>query len=297
MITPLVSIILPVFNAEDFIEETLMSLINQTYKNIEIIVLDDGSTDGSLSIIKSFSDKHENFKVVSRCNKGLIITLNELLSLSSGCFIARADADDIYSKERIEKQVYYLLENIDVAVVGSSYNIIDEHGTIIGHRRQFTRPEMLHVGIVFGSPLAHPSVMINKDICGGHLFYDENYPHAEDYELWVRLVYECNLKVANIAEKLFSYRVHKNSVSSKYADEQQLSMLNALLNNNKASSMRNRLPRIMNKTSLLSLFDMYLILKYASLSGVRGNVFSLYRIIIAQITKARFKFKYIKSLR
>ncbi|CAH1553005.1 glycosyltransferase [Vibrio rotiferianus] len=297
MNNPLVSIILPVFNAERYISQTLESLIEQTYDNYELIILDDGSNDNSLSIIKSFATRSGKVKVISRENKGLIASLNELLSLCQGQYIARADADDIYIQDRIEKQVKYLQSNPDIAVVGTSYNHISENGTYLSSRRQLIHPESLQVSVLFGSPLAHPTVMINKSICGKDLYYDNDYPYAEDYELWIRLIHKCNYKIANISENLVNYRVHGNSVSSQFMEEQSASMVKALLNTEKFRSIKNRLPKYIDKSSLISPYDFYLITKHASATGIKGKYFAFVRLCIAQLTKIKYKIRYKKSLR
>lgn len=126
---PLISIVIPVYNAERFIEKAIESICNQSYKNIEIIVIDDGSIDESLQIIKSIRD--DRIRIISRENRGLIASLNEGINLSRGSYIARMDADDISSPIRIEQQVKYFEHHIDCGVLFTGLEYIDENGNII----------------------------------------------------------------------------------------------------------------------------------------------------------------------
>ena len=106
--TPLVSVVLPVYNAEEYISEALKSILNQTYDNLEVVVVNDGSTDHSLHVIRSLADKR--VKIISRENRGLVASLNEGIDAASGDYIARMDADDISHPERISKQIRLLEE-------------------------------------------------------------------------------------------------------------------------------------------------------------------------------------------
>ena len=119
MNSKLVSVIIPVFNAELYIQEAVESICRQTYKELEIIIVDDGSTDGTLQILKSFNDQRIN--LIARENRGLISTLNECVALSTGAYIARMDADDICRPMRIERQVKYLENHKDIGVLFRIY--------------------------------------------------------------------------------------------------------------------------------------------------------------------------------
>lgn len=217
----LVSVILPVYNAEKFLHDSLNSVINQSYSNLEIIVIDDGSTDNSLSIIKGFNDKR--IKIISRENKGLIYSLNEGLNIAKGNYIARMDADDIARSDRIETQLKFLLKNKGVSVVGSYANLIDENGVNIGIKKKPSYDLIIKTICFFGSPFIHPTVMFNKLLIQEQLYYSNEFIHAEDYELWSRLVVCEKFKFFNIKDTLLDYRIVATSVSRKYETQQKKS--------------------------------------------------------------------------
>lgn len=217
----LVSIILPVYNAEKFLYDSLNSVINQSYSNLEIIVIDDGSTDNSLSIIKCFNDRR--IKVISRENRGLIYSLNEGLNIAKGNYIARMDADDIARADRIETQLNFLLKNKNVSVVGSYANIIDEYGINIGIKKKASSNFTIKTICFFGSPFIHPTIMFNRALIKEQLYYSNEFIHAEDYELWARLVVCEKFKFYNIKDTLLDYRIVNTSVSRKYETQQKKS--------------------------------------------------------------------------
>ena len=209
---PLVSVIMPVYNAQNYVEEAILSILNQTYQNFEFIIINDGSTDKSLEIIQEYAKKDNRIKVISRENKGLIYSLNEGIKLSKGKYIARMDADDISLSYRFEKQIEFMENNLDVGICGSSAIVFDdktEKKWIVYKDENRIKAELL-----FSSPFIHPSVMIRKSIIDKYnFFYDKDYIHAEDLELWVRM--SDFVKLANIQDILFKYRDTPNSVTNK----------------------------------------------------------------------------------
>lgn len=215
---PLVSVILPVYNAEKFVFESINSILNQTYNNLQIIIIDDGSIDNSLNIINSFND--QRILVISRENKGLIYSLNEGLKHSKGNFILRMDADDIAKENRIERQLAEFKEKPHLSVIGSFCELIDEENNIIGYRTPPRYNFYIKSSCLFGSPFVHPSVMFNKKNLKEQLFYSEKYKYAEDYELWARLSLDKSIQFYNIPEYLLKYRILETSISRKNSEAQ-----------------------------------------------------------------------------
>ncbi|EOA8958024.1 glycosyltransferase family 2 protein [Vibrio harveyi] len=203
----LVSVILPLYNAEKYIAEAVKSVLEQSYENLELIVIDDGSTDNSKKIMDSFVDTRIRF--ISRENKGLISTLNELIGLARGDIIARMDADDICLPNRIKEQLDILETGIDI--VGSDAIIIDEDGKEKGLLAYPHSYEDIISHIPFNSPMIHPSVIGKKKVFSQ--LYDSEYIHAEDYGLWVKSIFSEGYKVENLAKPLIKYRVHSSSIS------------------------------------------------------------------------------------
>ncbi len=223
---PLVSVILPVYNAEKYVFEAVQSILNQTYKNLELIVIDDCSTDKSFEILKSIKDPriklYQNEK-----NLKLIQTLNKAIQLSSGAYIARMDADDVSLPDRLKYQVEYLQQNPQVSVLGTQIRFIDENGIKKGKPFFCVRgDEAIKWRFHFGNCMNHPTIMFRREVVDRNDFYDSNYPHAEDYELWLRLSRKYNFD--NLPETLLLYRVHLASVSHRFNEIQVKSSSRAL---------------------------------------------------------------------
>lgn len=214
----LVSVIMPVYNSSAFIKDAIESILIQTHKRIEFIIIDDGSVDGSESIIKEYIDD-ERIVFISRENKGIVYTLNQALKMANGEYIARMDSDDISAANRIEEQLHFLIKNPDFAVVGCASYIINERSEIESHRVPPLSPFFNHALQFFGPTLTHPSVCFNKKVIGEELYYSDCYPRAEDFELWVRLSRKYSM--ANIPKMLFYYRLNPNGISLSNVIEQK----------------------------------------------------------------------------
>lgn len=203
----LISVILPAYNAEKYLSKAIESILNQTYKNLEIIIIDDGSTDNTKSIINRYPDDRLVF--ISRENKGLIYTLNEGIKKSRGDVIVRMDADDISRLDRIEKQLEYIYKGYDL--IGSNVEFIDSEDLTFGHSNYpLERNEIIDY-LLFNSPFAHPSVMGKREVFID--FYKNHHKYAEDYGLWVYSIFKRNIKVVNLKDCLLKYRIHTESVS------------------------------------------------------------------------------------
>lgn len=224
---PLVTVLLPVYNGQQYIVSAAESILRQDYCRFELLLINDGSTDDTDSLIKQHLLKDPRVRYVSRENKGLIATLNEGISLARGDYIARMDADDIAHSTRLSQQVAFLQRYPDVAVLGTAYNVINGNNERIAVRKPPRWNTLIKPMFMFGSPMAHPSVMLNKKLASADLYYDKDYIHAEDYELWLRL--SLRYKLANLAEVCLDYRILPQSISRKYAKEQQQSVIKAQL--------------------------------------------------------------------
>ena len=213
MKNPLVSVIMPVYNAEAYLCESIVSILNQSYKNIELIIIDDGSTDDSLVIIQKFQVVDSRIVYRTRSNKGLIFSLNEGLSLARGVYIARMDADDFALPNRIHAQVQYMdLHNLDLC--GGDYEIINANGKLVKNIIVPKNEKLITLSLAFKVPFAHPTVMIRSSFLKkNNLCYGQsNYHDAEDYDLWIRC-YLSGAKLGNVSEKVLHYRVLEGSLS------------------------------------------------------------------------------------
>lgn len=225
--TPKASVVLPVYNGEKYLAEAIESVLNQTFRDFELILLNDGSTDDSLKIMRHYQSIDNRCKIISRENKGLIYTLNEGIELSKSEIIIRMDADDICVPDRFEKQIEFFEKYPDCVSVGSRIISMDEDGM---HIRLWPLP-LDHTGIdgqnIIGMSggIAHPAAVFRKQAIQKIGGYDEKYKYAEDLDLFLKLA-EIG-KLANIEKPLLYYRQHLDSVCFKYADQQNISVKKA----------------------------------------------------------------------
>jgi glycosyltransferase involved in cell wall biosynthesis len=205
----LISVILPVYNGEKYLKESIESILNQTYTNFEFIIINDGSKDSSLEIIREYEKEDERIVVVSRENKGLIATLNEGIEKAKGKYIARMDQDDISLPERFERQIK-VIKNNNIMVCGTYTKIIDEDGKYIKDGIVPTQhDEIVKKLLECTNPLFHPTVMFKKF---DNIFYNELAHNCEDYELWLK--YTEIGKIENLPEYLLKYRIELNSITN-----------------------------------------------------------------------------------
>lgn len=210
---PLVSVLIPCYNVEAYVEESVSSIINQTYTDLEIIVINDCSTDRTKEILESLAQRDTRIKVFNNdTNLKLIETLNRGVSLCNGEYIARLDADDIAFPERIEKQVAFMEDHPDYSIVSTMFYTFR---TGKKKKNLYNNPvtyEDLQAYLLFRSGICHPAVMIRKTLFTElGLSFEKKYLHVEDYALWSKSLY-CT-KLANIPEPLLYYRVHDSQIS------------------------------------------------------------------------------------
>jgi glycosyltransferase involved in cell wall biosynthesis len=209
---PVVSVILPVYNAEAYLRAAIDSILAQTFPDFELLTLDDGSTDGSLAILRGYAASDPRVRVVSRENRGLVATLNELIAISKGRYLARMDADDLSRPQRLEKQVAYLESHPDCLAVGTQYLLVDPHGNpLCESANEITHEEIeaAHFATTQGR-ICHPRVAMRKDAVVQVGGYRSGTQFAEDLDLFLRLG-EIG-KLTNLPDVLFEYRHHLNSI-------------------------------------------------------------------------------------
>ncbi|NJL73759.1 MAG: glycosyltransferase family 2 protein [Saprospiraceae bacterium] len=219
---PLVSVIMPVFNAENFLTIAINSILEQTYSNLELILINDCSTDGSLALMQRYLHDGRVKLFQNPINEGVIASLNKGLAQAQGKYIARMDGDDIAAPKRIAKQVDYLERHPNCFLLGT--NMIEFNNQRI--LRYWTTPKNhAHLAIkkLFNAPFAHPTVMMRRQVFEQIAGYDANYPVVEDYQLWVAIM-EAG-ETANLQEPLLFYRKHADNVSTKKKDVQKASLL------------------------------------------------------------------------
>jgi glycosyltransferase involved in cell wall biosynthesis len=217
---PNVSVIMAVYNGERYLAQAVESILAQTYRDFEFIIIDDGSIDCSPDIIEEYAARDSRIRLISRANRGLTRTLNEGLSVASGTLVARMDADDVSLPTRFEKQVAYLDANPRCVCVGSQVQRIDPYGSVIDRpRHKLTHDEIdadLLKGI--GWSIVHPAAMMRRDAVMQVGGYREQFKTSQDLDLFLRLAEVGEL--ANLPDVLLNYRQHFESVASTKADEQ-----------------------------------------------------------------------------
>lgn len=211
-----ISVIMPVYNGEKYLKEAIDSVLSQTFKDFELIIINDYSTDSTIDIINSYSDKRIVL-INNEENLGIAKTLNKGIDISKGKYIARMDADDICYLHRLERQYNFMERNRDIGMCGSNVEVFT-NDTIRLHvcPQQHNEIKVLQI---FNSAFTHPAVMIKKEILDKYnLRYDEFYEGMEDYELWIRM--SRVTKLANIDEVLLKYRSHSNQVTKNITKDQ-----------------------------------------------------------------------------
>lgn len=209
-LAPKITVLMPVYNGEKYLRDAIESVLNQTYKNFEFIIINDGSTDNSRVIIESYSD-NRIILINNKSNIKLIKSLNMGLEIAKGKYVARMDCDDICSPDRLCKQLSFLEKNRDVCLIGSNFKLIDSSGKFISNFLFPQNHNLLCWSLCFYSPICHPSVMFRKDVVCSIGGYNMKCLHAEDYDLWYRL--SKNNKIANLPDFLLYLRKHQNNVS------------------------------------------------------------------------------------
>ena len=206
---PIVTILMPVYNGEKYIKESIDSILSQTFCDFIFIIIDDGSTDNSINIIKSYNEPR--IKLLSnKKNLGISTSLNIAIKKSNSKYIARMDSDDISLPNRIEEQVKFMENHPDIGVCGT---FIKTFGSQKSKTLKLPiKNDDIKIRLLFQNPLAHPTVMIRKKVLDiNNLKYDSNYNGAEDYELWVRLIEKTI--IWNLPKTLIRYRLHEKNIS------------------------------------------------------------------------------------
>ena len=206
----LVTVLMPVYNAERYVSEAIESILNQTYRDFEFIIINDGSTDQSEEIIQRYNDSRIVY-VRNERNIRLVATLNKGIRMASGKYIMRMDADDISSTDRMKLQVKFMELHPDVGVCGSFLSVFGE--TIKPYlSRRPENDEDIRSSMLVNNPLGHPNVIIRKSVLvKNDIWYDENYYRMEDWGLWISLMPYC--KFYNIQKPLLRYRYVETSES------------------------------------------------------------------------------------
>lgn len=216
MQAPKITVLMPVYNGERYLKQAIKSILDQTFTDFEFLIINDGSTDKTVKIVKLFNDSRIRL-INHRKNKGITRRLNEGLKKARGKYIARADADDIYHPKRLERQFVFLKKH-KLILVGTWALLINARGKVFSYDQRPNDFLFIKWGLLFGNCFIHSSVLFKKNVVlklGG---YDDRFSHVEDYELWSRLIRVARIGI--LEENLCYFRIHKTSICKTFSKKQ-----------------------------------------------------------------------------
>lgn len=237
----MISVVLPCYNAEKYVQEAITSILNQTYANLELIIINDGSTDKSLAVIEQLAKIDRRIVIISRENRGLIASLNEGIKLAKGTYIARMDADDISLPNRFQQQLDFMQQQKLDLVGGAISRFYPD--TAKKDRPKYypeTNNELVASLLTMKSRIAHPTVLAKRAVFDDY-HYDPRFKHAEDYALWLQITLGGKYKMGNVPEIVLRYRAHA----------QQVHILNKIAQQN---AKRDAFSALMSESSVCDIF-------------------------------------------
>jgi cellulose synthase/poly-beta-1,6-N-acetylglucosamine synthase-like glycosyltransferase len=216
-LSPRVTVLMPVYNEQRHVLAAVQSVLSQTFTDLELVVVDDGSVDATPAVLATLSDPR--LVVLRQENKGMAAALNAGASRARGEYVARMDADDISLPHRIARQVEWLDAHPEIALLGTAFRRIDGDGNGVGVTRMLTSHDELRRDLFTCSPFGHGTIMIRTAVLAASGGYDGSFWPAEDYDLWRRVM--AGSRAANLPEVLYEYRVHEGNSSTE--EQQQVS--------------------------------------------------------------------------
>jgi len=213
---PKVTVLMPVYNSEKYLRESIESILNQTFTNFEFLIINDGSTDKSKEIINSYNDSRIRL-INNKENIGITRSLNNGLSISKGEYIARMDADDISLPKRLKIQVKFMNRHPEIKISGTWAKIIGKKNK--KYIKNYSDFEKIKTVSLFKNIVIHSSVIIRKEVLNKyHLKYNEGLKYSQDYELWIKCMRY--FKITNIKKYLLLYRIHQENISHQQSEIQ-----------------------------------------------------------------------------
>jgi len=210
---PKVSVVMAVYNGANYVAGAIESILSQTFRDFEFVIVNDCSEDGTLKVIRSYKDGRI-IVFTNKKNLGQTKSLNVGIRQARGSYIARIDADDFSYPKRLEKQLEFFRQNPDFDVCGASGHILNEDGMVRGERKIPTDEMEIFCRIFFESPIIHISALMKRDkllMLGG---YDESFTMAQDGDLWSRFLIHKS-RIGNVRDILVAYRIHSGSISRR----------------------------------------------------------------------------------
>ena len=217
---PTVSVVMSVYNGQAFLAEAIESILNQTFRDFEFLIVDDGSTDATPEILSTYAKQDGRIRIVRHQNKGRAVSLNIGIEQSKSPYVARMDADDISLPNRLKEQVEFMERHPEVGLLSGSYERIDGEGRLLDTVPLLPRNEEIKLAMLVNNAMCHPAAMMRREVaiaCGG---YRKAFLDADDYDLWLRMSERSQL--ANLEQPILQYRVHSQQVSIVNSSHQML---------------------------------------------------------------------------
>jgi glycosyltransferase involved in cell wall biosynthesis len=233
MSSPKVSVVMSVFNGQEFLPDAVKSVLAQTFRDFEFLIIDDGSTDGTPEILNSFEKQDKRVRIIRHANKGRAESLNVGIGLTNGEYIARMDADDIAFPYRLEEQIVFMEKHPGVGLLSGAYERVASDGRILDTVRPPLRDDEIRLMMLRTSAMCHPAVMMKRDIVMLSGGYRKALLDADDYDLWLRMSERTQL--ANLPQTILRYRVHSKQASISNSGSQSMCVVAART----AASFRN----------------------------------------------------------
>lgn len=218
--SPSVSVVMPVRNGMSYLEEAVDSILGQTHRDLELVAVDDGSTDGSRERLAQYAHQDERVLVVSSEGSGLVDALMTGIHRSQAPWIGRMDADDRSHPDRFRKQLAFVQEHPEVALIGSTARVIDDSGSPIRMIRYPLTDPLIRLSLRSSTTFAHGSVLVRRDVVLAAGGYRKDAFPVEDYDLWCRLA-RAGTVMANLDAPLYDYRLSPEGVSRTHAEAQE----------------------------------------------------------------------------
>ena len=228
--TAKVTVIMPVFNAEKYIKKAIDSVLNQTFKDLELLIINDGSIDATGAIIDKYKEKDRRvISIISGTNEGVVRSLNKGLKVARSDFIARIDADDIWIREKLERQIRHLNADEDLYMSATAKININDNGEVREGEKypRIFEYQDIKQNILKRNIFCHSSVVFRRDILNTVGYYNESFKNAEDYEYWIRII--DRHKVEILPDPMVYYRISKDTISYNRIKEQRYYAIKAKL--------------------------------------------------------------------
>lgn len=281
--SPTISVVMPIYNAQQDLHQAIESILNQSFTDFELLIIDDGSTDQSVQIVRSFSDPR--IRLISQpANLGLVMALNTGIAQARGQFIARMDGDDLSLPERFTLQLA-AMQDQQLDICGSHWYQIDNEGKFVRNLFAPTNFDELVATLATTVPFAHGSVMLRKAfLAQKHLQYTPGY--GEDYRLWIKC-FEQGAKFGVLTEHVYAHRVHAKSIThlqSRNQSKASKSLRRTFIKHNQGACL-NALDglqiRFLLLSSLMQIHSLYLAYQY-------GKFFGSYDAFLNMLSQARW---------